>query len=135
MPIDAPILEAEAVLTTAIRDALAPFVGTFNARPMAYYQLAEQNCPFPYTVFQFQTDISRLDWIGLTGATVQMTLKALATSPKAARDLLAVVAMGMQAITITGYTITARYLRTPTIAPVDGVSQAMHVYRIRMERT
>lgn len=132
---DTAIIEAEAVLTTAIRDALAPLVGTFNARPTAYYQLAEQGCPLPYTVFQFQSDISRMDWFGESGATALLTLKALATSPKAARDLLAVVAPGLDAIAISGYTITARYLRTPTVAPVEGVAQALAVYRIRLEAT
>lgn len=131
---DSPIVEAEAVLVDAIRDALASYVGTFDGKPKAYYQLAQQKCPLPYVVFQFQADISRLDWIGLTGATALVTLKALATSGRAARDLLATVVPGMAAITIDDYAITARYLRSPTVPPQNGTSQALHVYRLRMER-
>lgn len=132
---DAPILAAEGVLTSAIVAALDSYVGTFNSRPKIYYQLAEQGCPLPYVVFQCQTDIGRMDWIGRTGATVQVTLKALANSPSAARALLATVAPPMIALTLSGYTITSRYLRSPTVPPVNGVAQALHVYRLRIEAT
>jgi hypothetical protein len=131
---DAPILEAEAVLAEAIRDTLASYVGTFNERPKVYYQLAEQGCPLPYVVFQFQSAIGRMDWIAQTGATVLVTIKALAASAKAARDLLATVAPGMDAITIDGYVITSRYSQSPTVPPQNSVWQALHVYRLRIER-
>lgn len=135
MASDAPILEAEAVFADAIRDALASLVGTFNSKPKVYYQLAEQGCPLPYVVFQFQSDIGRMDWIGRTDATALLTLKALASSPKGARDLLATAAPGMTNISATGYTLSARYVRSPTMAPVAGVAQAMHIYRLRIEDT
>ena len=133
--IDTPILSAETILTTAIVTALTPFVGTFNGRPKAYYQLAEQGAPLPYVVYQFQSDITRLEWIGTTGATVLLTLKALGVSSKAARDLLGVAAPGLLNIAATGYTVSARYVRSPTIAPVANVWQALHIYRLRIERT
>ena len=132
---DTPILEAEAVLTMAIRDALAPFVGTFNTRPKAYYQLAEQGAPLPYVVFQFQSDIGRMDWLGETGATAQLTLKAFAVSAKAAHALVAAAAPGLDAITALEYTITARSLRTPILPQTAGAVQAGLIYRIRMEAT
>jgi hypothetical protein len=131
---DAPILEAEAVLAEAIAGALAPYVGTYNGRPKAYYQLAEQGAPLPYVVFQFQSAIGRMDWIAQTGATVLVTIKALAANAKAARDLLATVAPGMDAITIDGYVITSRYNQSPTVPPQNSVWQALHVYRLRIER-
>jgi len=133
---DAPILTAESILATAIRDALDGYVGTYNGRPKVYYQLAEQGSPLPYVIYQCQTDIGRMDWIGRTGATVQLTVKALATAAKAARDLLATVAPGMNSISISGYTVQARYLRTVAIPPTpSGVYQSAHVYRIRIEAT
>jgi hypothetical protein len=131
---DTPILDAEAVLTTAIRDALAPLVGTYNGRPKAYYQQAEQGAPLPYVVFQFQSDISRMDWLSDTGATVLVTVKALAGSASAARTLLATVAPGMDSLTDADYALTARYVRSPAIPPSGGVWQSAHIYRIRMER-
>jgi hypothetical protein len=130
---DAPILEAEAVLATAIASALAPYVGTYNGRPKAYYQLAEQGAPLPYIVFQFQSAIGRMDWIAQAGATVLVTVKALAANAKAARDLLAAAAPGMDAIAIDGYAVTARYNQSPTVPPQNSVWQALHLYRLRLE--
>jgi len=136
---DAPILSAETILTTAIVTALTPFVGTFNSRPKAYYQLAEQGAPLPYVVFQFQSDITRLDWIGNSGATVLLTIKALVSAAqgnnsKAARDLLALVAPGLSTVAASGYSVAARYVRSPTLPPSGGVAQALHIYRLRIER-
>lgn len=133
---DAPILTAEELLTDAIRDALVSAVGTYNGRPKAYYQIAEQGAPLPYIVFQFQTDISRMDWIGRTGATAQLTLKAVASSTKVAQDLRATAAPYLASLTAGGYTVTARYLRSPAVPPSPaGVYQALHVYRLRIEAT
>lgn len=129
-----PILTAETILTTAIRDALAPLVGTYNGRPKVYYQLAEQGAPLPYVVFQCQSDISRMDWLGDTGATVLVTIKALASDAQSARALLATVAPGMDSLSYSGVTVQARYDRSPTVPPsAAGVRQALHVYRLRID--
>jgi hypothetical protein len=130
-----PILSAELIIATAIRDALAPFAGTYNDRPKVYWQIAEQGAPRPYLVAQGQSDIGRVDYIGDVGATALITLKALADSAKAARDLLAAASAGMRNLTYAGYTIQARYIRSPLIPPINNVYQSAHIYRITIERS
>lgn len=132
--IDAPILTAEDVLITAFKVALTPFVGSYNGRPKAYYQMAEQGAPLPFLVFHLQADISRVDWLGQTGATGLVTIKALAASGTVARTLLATAAAGLAALTASGYRLTARYDRSPAIPPDAGVWQAVAVYRFGLER-
>jgi len=129
-----PILQAETIIATAIATALAPFVGTFKTRPKVYYQLAEQAAPRPLLVYQFQSDIGRVDRIGDVGATALVTLKAQADSASDARALLATAAPGMANLISAGYTITARYVRSPVIPPLNGIYQSAHIYRITIER-
>jgi hypothetical protein len=129
-----PILTAEAIIANAIVTALTAHVGTFNGRPKAYYQLAEQGAPLPFVVFQFQSDIGRVDRIGGVGATALITLKALSDSASAARALLATAAPSLATLTATGYTLKARYVRSPIIPPIGGVYQSAHIYRLTIER-
>lgn len=130
----APILTAEHLLIDAFKAALAPYVGLWNGRPKAYYQVAEQGAPQPFVIFQAQADIGRLDFINQTGADVLITVKALAASGTAARALLNDITPGMDALASTGYTITARYVRSPSIPPANGTFQAAHTFRVRIER-
>jgi hypothetical protein len=129
-----PILTAELIIATAIRDALAPYAGTYNDRPKVYWQLAEQGAPKPYLIAQGQSDISRVDYIGDVSATALVTLKALADNAKAARDLLFQAAPGMNNLTYAGYSVRARYVRSPIIPPLNNVYQSAHLYRITIER-
>lgn len=130
----APILDAETILTTALRNALSSAVGTWQGMPKVYYQLNTDGAPKPLIVFQLQTDITP-DWrIGSAGASAQVTIKALAESGKAARELLATAAPGMDALTYPGYTLKARYLRSPSIPPRDGTYQSAHIWRVSIER-
>lgn len=129
-----PILDAETILVTAVRNALAPFVGTHQGRPKAYYQLGKQNAPLPFVVFQFQTDISALNRLGAIGASAQITVKAFAESKEAARALLAHVAPGMNALAHPSHTITARYLRSPIIPSSVAPYQSAHIWRVSIER-
>jgi hypothetical protein len=130
-----PILTAETVLTTAIRNALAPGVGTHQGRPKVYYQLNTDGAAKPLIIFQFQDDITRLDWIGKVGATVPVTIKALAESAQAARELLETAAPGMNSLSYAGYILTARYLRSPAIPPLNGTYQSAHIFKITIERS
>ncbi|HEU5097909.1 MAG TPA: hypothetical protein VFU22_02620, partial [Roseiflexaceae bacterium] len=63
----APILTAETILTTTIRNALAPYAGTHQGRPKVYYQVNTDGAPRPLLVFQFQSDIERLNRVGDVG--------------------------------------------------------------------
>jgi hypothetical protein len=130
----APVLNAEQIIIDAFKAALAPYVGLWNGRPKAYYQQAEQNAPLPFVIFQAQADIGRLDWIDQTGAEVLMTVKALAANGTTARALLNDITPGMAALASAGYTITARYERSPAIPPTATTHQAAHIYRVRIER-
>lgn len=129
-----PILTAETILATAIRNALAPVAGTYNNRPKVYWLLAEQGAPKPFLVAQAQAPIDRRDFIGNVGATALITVKALAESGAAARDLLALAGPLMNNLSYEGYRLKARYLRSPVIPPADGVYQSAHTYRITIER-
>src|SRR6185295_778490 len=103
-----PILDAELIIATAVRNALAPFVGTFTSRPKVYDSLAPQGAPKPFLVFQFQADITP-DWrVGSAGASALVTVRALAEDVDTARQLLATAAHGMAHLTYDGYTLTAR---------------------------
>jgi hypothetical protein len=131
---DTPILTAESLLIDALKAALTPYVGTHNSRPKAYYQMAEQGAPLPFVIFQLQSDIARLDWIDETGAETLVTLKALAGRADDARELLHTIAPAMDGLSAAGYTITARYERSPGIPPSNGTYQSAHVYRVRIAR-
>jgi hypothetical protein len=130
----APILTAETIIATAVRNALASAVGTYNSRPKVYYQLAEQGAPKPLLVYQFQSDIGRVDRIGDVGASALVTVKALAESAVAARELLELAAPLLDGLSYEGYTVTARYLRSPIIPPLSGTYQSAHTFRITIER-
>jgi len=130
-----PILLAETIITTALRNALAPLVDTYNGRAKAYWLLAEKGAPLPYTIFQAQSDITRLDRIGDIGATVLITLKTLAADEAQARELLARVAPAMANLAYPGYILTARYVRSPLIPASGGASASAHIYRLSIERT
>lgn len=129
-----PILTAETILTTAIRNALAPFVGTHQGRPKVYYQVNTDGAPRPLLIFQFQSDISRLDWIGNVGATALITVKAQADDPDTAAELLALAAPGMSNLREPGATLTAVYVRSPIIPPIGGVYQSAHIWRVSINR-
>lgn len=130
----APILTAEQIIIDAFKAALAPYVGLWNGRPKAYYQQAEQGAPQPFVIFQAQADIARLDWIDQTGAECLITVKALARNGSTARALITDIAPALDALSFPGFTITARYVRSPSIPPNDGTYQAAHTFRVRIER-
>lgn len=134
-----PILDAEQLLATSIRTALAPLVdgqvARFNGRPRVYWQLAEQQCPLPYVVAQPQGDIVLAGRVGAADATALVTVRALASDGATARGLLAAVAPGMAQLAAAGYDLTARYVRSPSIPPTPaGVCQAAHMYRVTIAR-
>jgi hypothetical protein len=129
-----PILDAELIIATAVRNALAPFVGTFNDRPKVYESLAEQGAPKPFLVFQFQADITP-DWrVGSAGASAPITLRSLAEDVDTARQLLKSASVGMSTLYYPGYSVTARYVRSPKIPALNGVYTSAHIWRISIER-
>lgn len=130
-----PIIEAEDVLVSAIRDALSGLVGEMpDGRPKLFYLVADEGAAQPLAIFQLQSDIQRLDRIGGAGATTLVTLRANAASAKAARAYLNSIAPGMDTLTYPGYEIQARYHRTPPPLFTGTAYQAAHIWRVNMER-
>jgi hypothetical protein len=129
-----PILDAELIIATAVRNALAPFVGTFNGRPKVYDSLAEQGAPKPFLVFQFQADITPAWRVGSAGASALITVRSLAEDVDTARQLLGRASPGMHTLSYPGYSVSARYVRSPKIPQLNGVFTSAHTWRISIER-
>jgi hypothetical protein len=129
-----PILDAELIIATAVRNALAPFVGTYLDRPKVYDSLAEQGAPKPLLVFQFQADIIP-DWrVGSAGASALVTVRSLAEDVDTAREQLASASEGMKHLSYPGYSVSARYVRSPKIPLLNGTYTSAHTWRISIER-
>jgi hypothetical protein len=130
-----PIIEAEEVIITAIRNALVPLVGTYNSRPKVYWWRAEQGAALPYIVFQPQAPFGRRDWIDDVGGTALIAVKATANDPRTARALLEAVEPKMGDLSYAGYAIKAHYVNSPPLPPADDTWQSAGVYRITIERS
>jgi hypothetical protein len=129
-----PILDAELIIATALRNALAPFVGTYLDRPKVYEGLAEQGAPKPLLVFQFQAPIEPAWYVNGAGASALITVKAQAEDIDSARQLLGRASAGMRTLYYPGYSVTARYVRSPKIPALNGVYTNAHTWRISIER-
>ena len=132
-----PIADAEARLAAAVRTALAGVVGTHQGKPKVYYQRNTDNAPLPLVIFFFPIPISPLRrWIGQPPAVAtQVLVKALASTAKAARELLEAITAPMGTLVATGFTIETTYLSSPSIPPIDDLYQSAHLWRITLERT
>jgi hypothetical protein len=129
-----PILDAELIIATAVRNALAPFVGTFNDRPKVYEGEGEQGAPKPLIVFQFQAPIEPTWYVNGAGASALITVKSLAEDIDSARQLLKSASVGMSTLSYPGYSVTARYVRSPKIPQLNGIYTSAHIWRISIER-
>lgn len=141
MPAPAPILTAEYILRKALHDAFAPLLSSYTdsaGRVKAYYKRADQldangnAVTVPYLIYQPQSDIAALRWIGVIDAEALFTLRALAPSQSAAETLLGLASPGMANLSATGYTIQAVYERTPTIPPDGDVWTVAAIYRMHI---
>jgi hypothetical protein len=130
-----PILDAELIIATAVRNALAPFVGTYNGRPKIYDGLAEQGAPKPLLVFQFQADITPSWYVNGVGASALVTVRSLAEDVDTSQQLLASAAPAMSTLTYAGYSLAARYVRSPRIPPLGSTYTSAHIWRITIERS
>lgn len=137
-----PIFDAETVLATAIRNALVPIAGTLtDGRPRVFWQLAEQDpttgksiAP-PFLVAQPQAPIVPVEYVGRLNVSALITIRALHTSAKAARELAALAGPQMALLSYDGLTLSARWVNSPII-PRDnaGVYTSAHQFRITIER-
>lgn len=129
-----PILNAETLIATALRNAIAPVVGDYNGRPRVYEGLAEQGAPLPLVVFQFQAPITPTWYLDRAGASALVTIKTLAHDIDSARSLLAQAAACLTNLSAPGHSIIARYVSSPRIPVLNGVHTSAHQWRISLER-
>lgn len=132
-----PILTADQILQESIYNALAPLMTSYQTGgyPRLFYRLAPTDVVKPLVVYQPQSDFNRDDVIGDSGISVLVTLKGIADTMQAARDLLATVVSGMLSLSYTGYQVFARYQSSPII-PFDGVEwQVAHMFRVTIRRS
>lgn len=130
-----PILDAELIIATAIRNALAPIAGTYNERPKIYWLQAEQGAPHPLLIAQAQTPIKVKAYIGMVQATGTIVIKALGKDAASARDLLALAAPRMELLDYPEVSIQATFLNSPILQPTPtGVHQSAHAYRITITK-
>jgi hypothetical protein len=136
-----PILNAEYVLRKALHDAFVPLLSSYTdsaGRVKVYYKRADQEdankqpITVPYLIYQPQSDIAALRWVGVIDAEALFTIRALAAKQSAAETLLGLASPGMASLSATGYTIQAIYERTPTIPPDGDVWTVAHIYRIHI---
>lgn len=135
-----PIIESLRLVRSAIRPALLALSNGAGV----YWLQANEGAAYPFVVFQSQDGggqdehaVGALNWSGL------ITVKALAkagngtTNPQAAAEaLMEAVAPGMASLSSpAGYVIGARHVRPIVLPPADGVWQAAHQWRVRLERT
>lgn len=139
-----PILTAEYVFRKAFYDALSPLLTGYMdsaGRVKCYWKRAEQldangqAVTVPYLIYQPQSDISAIRWIGTIDAEALFTLRAHAPTPGAAETLLGLAAPGMASLAYTGFTFLAVYDRSPQIPPDGDVWAALHTFRVHISTT
>jgi hypothetical protein len=126
-----PIYAAISLVRVAVGSALQARTGR-----SVWWQSAPGSATRPFVVFQSQDNggrgerqIGALDWSGL------IVVKAIADTMSAAEALLAQVAPGMEALSTTGYNISAAYDR-PIVLPPDGaIHQSAHQWRVSLHRS
>lgn len=125
-----PIIDAIPALGAAIADAIIPLTSVG-----VYWQQLERNAERPLIWCRVVTPVTPKNRIGVAGCQLDLQLIAQDTTDAGATDLLATVTPGMDALTVSGYTTTVRWVRSPALSPTpNGVSSAAHVYRIILER-
>lgn len=143
MPVT-PILTAEYVFRNALADAFAALLTAYvdsAGRAKCYYKRADQvdanrnAVTLPYLIYQPQTDIAPIYWVNGVDAEALFTIRALAANQSAAETLLGVAIPGVNTLSMTGYTFSAKYDRTPNIPPSDNTWAAAHIYRITVHAT
>lgn len=136
-----PILTAEYVFRKALHDALSPLLTGYvdsAGRAKCYWKRADQldanqqPVTVPYLIYQPQSDINAIRWIGTIDAQALFTLRAHAPSQSAAETLLGLAAPGMASLSAAGYTFRAIYERSPQIPPDGDVWTALHMFRVHI---
>jgi hypothetical protein len=135
----APIIESIRLVRFAIVPALAALAGGKGV----YWLQASEGTAYPFVIVQSQDGggqdtraVGAIAWSGL------ITVKALAkangsgNAQAEAEALMEQIAPGMANLSAqAGFVIGARHMRPIVLAPLDGVWQAAHLWRVTLERT
>ena len=139
----APILTAEYVFRKALRDAFSPLLIAAGApyldttgRAKCYWKRADQvdgnkaAVTPPYLIYQPQSNIAPLEWVGEIDAGALFLIKALAPSQTGAETLLGVAIPGVWGLALLGYTFSVKYEGSPPLPVVDDIWQAGYLFHI-----
>jgi hypothetical protein len=137
----APILDAERLFRRAFSAAFTPLMTAYQdsaGRAKCYWKRADQvdanraAVMPPYLIYQPQSDIRAVRWVGGIDAEGLFAIRALAPSQSAAETLLGVAVPGLSNLASTGYTFSVQYEHSPNIPPSDDTWTSAHIYRIHM---
>jgi len=131
-----PPVTAETAIASAIYSAISPLMSAYqfagNAR--CYYQVAPEQAPMPFIVYQLQTDIDPVQRIGDWEGTTTVLLRSVAATPAEARNLLTLVASGMDTLTYSGHHVDATWEGALSIPPSIGYAQSALRYRVNVRK-
>lgn len=137
----APIYSSIRFVRVAVVSALSALSGT----AVVYWLEKADSVPgeiYPFVIVQSQDLGGQADpWIGDLGWRGLITVKALAdangtgNAQADAEALMEQIAPGMESLTApAGHSLRAAYQRPIVVPPLDGVWQAGHTWRVRLER-
>jgi hypothetical protein len=131
-----PPVNAEGAIASAIYSAIAPLMTAYqfagNAR--CFYQVAPEQVPMPFVVFQLQSDIEPVQRVGGWEGNATVVLRAIAATPAEARSMLGLVASGMDNLTISGHHVKAVWDGALSIPPQIGYAQSALRYDVRVRK-
>lgn len=134
-----PILTAEYLFRKAFHDAFAPLMTAYvdsAGRCKCYWKRADQvdgnknAVAPPLLIYQPQSNIVPLEWVGSIDTGGLFLIKALAPSQTAAETLLGVAIPGVWGLASSGYAFRAIYEGSPPLPIVDDIWQSGHLFRI-----
>ena len=128
-----PIANGTELVRKAIFAALSPLAGAHDGLPKCYWLLNDQGAPLPFLVYQGDGDDASM--LGQAGWVGEFTVRAHGANQADAELLISGVQAAMNGLTAPGgFTITATYLRSPTIPPKDAVWTAAQTYNVELYR-
>ncbi len=131
-----PPINAEGAIASAIYSALSTTMSgyQFAGSARCYYQVAPEQAPMPFIVYQLQSDIEPVQRIGGWEGNAAVVLRAIAGTPSEARSMLSLVAPGMENLTISGHHVKAVWDGALSIPPQIGYAQSALRYDVRVRK-
>lgn len=131
-----PPVNAEEVVAKAIYSSLAPLMSgyQFAGSARCYYQVAPEQAPMPFIVYQLQTDINPVQRVGAWDGNGLVLLRAIASTPAEARSLLNTVASGMDNLTVSGYAVHSTWDGSLALPGQIGFAQSALRYRVNVRK-